>query len=276
LGKLKAGFIGFIPRTAQGDEYYDWLKTYADIGYKGFEHGSGLFNGDVDANLARVKSYGIQPLVMGMMSRPGETPDMNAVVEKCHKLGVTRVPVYTSITAMYRFGGLKVPPTYDEVMAEIEEFEKKATFFKGEGIDFMFHNHDTEIATKFGGMNILQLMYVNTDNLKFELDCGWVLAGGGDPIDYINRFGDRISCLHIKDFVDGWVCNSFPGAKHKNAMPRFTTPGTGKLDLRGCLKAGCEIGLEWAIVEQDFMYNLTPKETLTAAYLNMKETGYVE
>ena len=36
------------------------------------------------------------------------------------------------------------------------------------------------------------------------------------------------------------------------------------------------MGIEWAIVEQDFMNNLTPAETLTCAYLNMKEIGLVE
>lgn len=58
-------------------------------------------------------------------------------------------------------------------------------------------------------------------------------------------------------------------------MPRFTTPGTGVLNLAGCLKTASEMGMKHAIVEQDFQYNLTQLETLTAAYYNMKETGYV-
>ena len=40
-------------------------------------------------------------------------------------------------------------------------------------------------------------------------------------------------------------------------MPRFTTPGTGLLDLKGCLETASGMGMEWAIVEQDFQYNLT-------------------
>ena len=34
--------------------------------------------------------------------------------------------------------------------------------------------------------------------------------------------------------------------------------------------------IPYAIVEQDFQYHLTELETLTAAYLNMKETGFVD
>ena len=63
---------------------------------------------------------------------------------------------------------------------------------------------------------------------------------------------------------------------YKKMMPRFTAPGTGKLPLREVLKAGIEEGIEWAVVEQDFMNNLNQKDTLTAAYLNMKETGLIE
>ena len=56
----------------------------------------------------------------------------------------------------------------------------------------------------------------------------------------------------------------------------FTTPGTGILNLSGVLEAGVQIGQEWAIVEQDYQRNLSEKETLAAAYLNMKETGFLE
>ena len=278
MGKLKAGFIGFIPRTAQGDEYYDILKSYAEIGYKGFEHGQGLLNGDVEANLARVKSFGIEPICGTLGGMPG-TPGLplEQVAENCHKLGVKRVAVYASQAANHRFGMREKPVTYDETMAEIEELEKKAQFFAKEGIDFMFHNHDTELRTTFSGIPILDMMYINTEALKFELDIGWVTYGGKCPIDYINRFGNRISALHIKDFTDGWVIREpFTPDGRVSAMPRFTAPCTGKVDIRGCLKAGAELGIEWAIVEQDFLYNLTARETLTAAYLNMKETGYIE
>ncbi|MBQ9048336.1 MAG: sugar phosphate isomerase/epimerase [Solobacterium sp.] len=281
MEKMKAGFIGFVPRGVQGEEWFKIIGEYAAIGYKAFEHGSPLLNGDVEANLARVKAMGIQPLVMGMFARPGQpAPTLEETAENCHKVGVTRVATYVSVAATYRFGMRKTPPTYDEIMAEIEEFERKATFFKGEGIDFMFHNHDTEIAMKVAGMPILQLMYANTENLKFELDTGWVLYGGGCPVDYIHRYADRISMLHIKDFTDGWVEQpAMPGMDsggYKKMMPRFTAPGTGKLPLREVLKAGIEEGIEWAVVEQDFMNNLNQKDTLTAAYLNMKETGLIE
>ena len=34
--------------------------------------------------------------------------------------------------------------------------------------------------------------------------------------------------------------------------------------------------IPYAIVEQDFQYHLTELETLTGAYLNIKETGFLD
>jgi len=113
------------------------------------------------------------------------------------------------------------------------------------------------------------LMLKNTENLTFELDVGWVAYAGVDPVNLIYRMKDRIAALHIKDFALGKVDQRGP-------KPNFTTPGTGVLNLAGVLEAGVAIGQEWAIVEQDFQRNLSQKETLTAAYLNMKETGFLE
>ena len=59
-------------------------------------------------------------------------------------------------------------------------------------------------------------------------------------------------------------------------MPRFTTPGTGHLNLKGVLQKALDMGIDYAIIEQDFMYNLDPLATAQAGYYNMKETGLVE
>mgnify|MGYP000919793343 CR=1 FL=1 len=56
----------------------------------------------------------------------------------------------------------------------------------------------------------------------------------------------------------------------------FTTLGTGKLDLPGVLAEADAQGIGWAVVEQDVQRHLTPMESLTAAYYNMKETGFIE
>lgn len=271
MNKLKAGFIGFIPFTAKGEEYYSLLEEYGKLGYKGVEQANGVFDGDWEANLARIKSCGLEPICMPMMAMPGmPEPDIDDLIAKAEKLGVTRLVTYMSVAAGYRFGMAKEPPSYDEVMKEIEKFQGIALKAKEHGMQFMFHNHDAEFQVEVNGTIPYELMIANAPDLTFELDVGWATYAGVDPVNLIYRIRDRIGALHIKDFVPGKV------DQRGIPMPRFTTPGTGILNLSGVLEAGVNIGQEWAIVEQDFQRNLSQKETLAAAYLNMKETGFVE
>jgi len=277
MSKMKAGFIGFMPYGRTDVDLYALLESYAKLGYRGFENGDVLLrDGDPEENLKRVRSFGIEPLTIGYMKMPGRpAPTVAELIERAHKVGVNQVVTYVGVVAMHRFGMRKDKPTYDEVMKEIESFEALAAELSKEGISFAFHNHDAEFLTTYRGVPAFSLMAANTEHLKFELDVGWCTYAGNDPVRVIRELGDRLFALHIKDFVEGKVEQPLPDGR-VNIMPRFTTPGTGKLDLAGCLNAGLELGLEWAIVEQDFQYNLTQYETLTAAYLNMKETGFVE
>lgn len=277
MSKMKAGFIGFMPFGNSDVDIYALLESYAKLGYKGFENGDILFrDGDPVENLKRVQSFGIQPLTLGYMNFPGRpAPTVSELAEKAHKIGVKNVVTYVGVVGMHRFGANIEKPTYDQIMKEIETFENLAAELAKEGINFAFHNHDCEFTTTYRGVPAFYLMAANSEHLKFELDVGWCAYAGCDPVRVINELGDRLFALHIKDFAEGKVEQKRPDGS-VNVMPRFTTPGTGKLDLAGCLKAGLDLGLEWAIVEQDFQFNLTQYETLNAAYLNMKETGFVE
>ncbi len=50
--------------------------------------------------------------------------------------------------------------------------------------------------------------------------------------------------------------------------------GTGVVDVKACLEAGAATGVEWFVVEQDAPNLLTPMESVTVSYLNLKEMGF--
>lgn len=276
---LKAGFINFMPFGLKGDEYYDTLKSYAEIGYKGFENATSLLQGDVEANLNRVRSFGMEPIDIGEKIHGFREPaaDPKEVVEACHKLGVTRLTSFDNVASMWRFSGKKVVPTYDDVMREIEDLEAKAAFYAKEGIDIMYHNHDAEFMLNFRGTCQYDIITANTEYLKFELDIGWSTYAGVDTVKLIRRLGKRISVLHVKDYLPIERPYGMMGRQMEDVIvPTFTAVGSGKLDLYGCLEAADQAGIEWACVEQDMLNKLDYKQSLTCAFLNMKETGFVE
>ena len=40
----------------------------------------------------------------------------------------------------------------------------------------------------------------HNENLKFEIDLGWTVAGNQDPLVWIKKYADKIIACHLKDF----------------------------------------------------------------------------
>ena len=277
--KLKPALIGFVPGGLPVDEHLEVLKSYAEIGYQATETGTFLFNeGDPVENLKKLNSFGMKTLALSFPGG-GTIADVPEMVRKVRILGVDRVALFVGCVGSYRFGGRELPPTYDEVMQEIEDLNAIAKELGKEGITLTFHNHDAEFKSYYNGKPAYYLMLENSEYLKFEVDCGWVLYGGFCPVQVLKDTGDKLGAVHIKDYTTGNVKNPsspiVPG-RYEVPMPHFTMPGTGFLPLKDCLQTAIDLGMEYAIVEQDFVNNLSRKETLQGAYLNMKELGLVE
>ena len=43
-------------------------------------------------------------------------------------------------------------------------------------------------------------MMDQNENLKFEIDLGWTIAGGADPNIWVERYSNKIIACHLKDF----------------------------------------------------------------------------
>lgn len=279
---MKAGFIGFMPFGLDFDQTIEQLKKYRELGYTATEHATFLLKGDVEENKKKLADIGVEALCVGLgMGGTYTDEDIKKVIDQAKKTGVKRAATFAGCVGMHRFGMRPTPPTYDEVMAEIENLNYVAKELAKEGIVTTFHNHDAEFLHFYKGKSAFYQMMDNSEYLKFELDTGWALYGHFDPVQVMEDLGDKLKALHVKDFTYTNVAHPVrPGQvvdenKAQVSMPRFTTPGTGLLPLKAVLKKAVEMGLDYAIVEQDFMYNMNQFETLTGAYHNMKETGYV-
>lgn len=271
MSKMKAAMIGFLP---EGQNPYETLETYARMGYRAFEGGNLLLKGDPAENLKRVEAMGMEPLAVHY--NVGEPQDIRELIKCAKAIGVRRAACYNACAAAYRFSQRGDMPGYDELMRECEQFDLAAEELGKEGITLSFHNHDAEFLLRINGVPVIYLMAANTWHLKFEVDCGWAAYAGFDPSGFMEGLGSRMAAVHIKDYIAGSRLRIEEPDGRITYKPQFTTPGTGALNLKGCLETAQALGMDYAIVEQDYQYHLTEAETLRAAYLNMKETGFVE
>ncbi len=85
--------------------------------------------------------------------------------------------------------------------------------YKAAGIGFGWHNHDFEfVPTADGAIPQAEIM-AGGPTLEWEIDVAWVIRGGADPVQWIRRYGPRITAAHVKDIApagenadeDGWA-----------------------------------------------------------------------
>ncbi len=85
--------------------------------------------------------------------------------------------------------------------------------YKAAGIGFGWHNHDFEfVATPDGAIPQAEIL-AGGPSLEWEMDVAWVIRGGADPVQWIRRYGPRITAAHVKDIApagentdeDGWA-----------------------------------------------------------------------
>ncbi len=109
----------------------------------------------------------------------------------------------------------------DSVATTAERLTRLADLVADAGGSLHYHNHDHELVSIGDRTGLEALIRQSGDALGFELDTGWIEAGGADPETFIEANADRIELLHLTDCSD-------------NGIP--TEVGTGAVDVTNCLK----------------------------------------
>ena len=90
-----------------------------------------------------------------------------------------------------------------------------------------------------------------------ELDCGWMVVAGQDPVAYLTKFPNRYRLLHVKDFEKGFAQTTTlmmdaPGG------PVPTELGRGGIDYTKILAAARKGKVTNIFVEQEPPFNEMP------------------
>lgn len=94
-----------------------------------------------------------------------------------------------------------------------KRLEKAGKPYRDAGYIFGWHNHDFEFKALPDGSLPMTLILDAAPGLTWEADVAWIVRGGADPIDWIRRYGDRLTAVHVKDIApagqnadeDGWA-----------------------------------------------------------------------
>ena len=130
----------------------------------------------------------------------------------------------------------------------VQDFNAAGKVLKENGITFCYHVHGYEFWPHEDG-TLLDYIINNTnpEYVSLEMDVFWVQFGGGDPVELLEKYGDRWKLMHLKDLRKG----------AKKDLTGLTGPendvvlGTGELDFPGILRAGKKIGIAHYFIEDE-------------------------
>ena len=127
--------------------------------------------------------------------------DVNLIINNLTKCNIQNAIVPSPVG---KPGG-KFSALFDKTEEEWNEFGKSLSsyveIFRDNGINLGYHNHSFEFNPLPSGKMPIECILDHNENLKFEIDLGWVVAGNADPIYWIKKYSYKIIACHLKDFI---------------------------------------------------------------------------
>lgn len=264
------------------------LAAVAKIGYRTVELAgyAGKTPTELRAALDRAGLRCTSSHIIGKPIRPN-TPltldnDPAKLAEDCHILGcdtiimpLFNIPDGFSVTprpgedlaaVVSRLGAAMTP---DGWKRSADYLNIKAAALAKHGIRLGFHNHNIEFAGPRGqtGFDLL-LRGTDPKLVSFELDVGWAVAAGQDPVALMRAYPHRFSAFHVKDVH----------SVNSDAMSVRQDPaeiGAGIIDWKTLLPFAYRNGVHRFFVEQEPPFSKPPLESaaLSFAYLNTLVTA---
>lgn len=149
---------------------------------------------------------------------------------RCNSIGLSIMPE--------RYRG-----SLEGLRAMISDYRPTLQAILDAGLTFHYHNHDVEFI-RAGNQTLLDILLNEMPEMKLMMCAFWVQVGGGDPIEWITRYGDRMQHIHLKD-----MATSAADVGHGRIM---TPVLSGNMNYRGIIKACAETGtVQNLLVEQD-------------------------
>lgn len=243
------------------------LDEIAEAGYAGTELGPyGYFPTEPQELVSELSARGLQ-LVASFVPIPLAHPERHQLgyqeaMKIAHLLAETNAPLIVLADEMSE-ARIAVSGRVDETRDGMSEkqWDGAAEILTSVseaclelGVSAVFHHHaGTYIETPQEIERLCES--VDADLLGLCLDTGHYFFGGGDPVDAVRLYGDRIRHLHLKDVrLPILEAARRDGVGFLAAVRRgvFCELGEGAVDLNTVIQELTAGGYaEWAIVEQD-------------------------
>jgi sugar phosphate isomerase/epimerase len=186
-----AEYIGFGTDAATIARTEEVFRRLSEMGYRNVEPFtlSGL---SAEQYRALLDKYGLKASARHVnVGTPTSPVDFQQILEQNRTLGIT----------FFGSGGTPNYATEAEWIAYAEYLNELGAQARQAGQTLMVHNHNWEFQRVFDDRTAFDILMEHTDprNVVFQVDLYWATLGGADPVELLERYGNRIQLFHVKD-----------------------------------------------------------------------------
>ncbi|MEZ4699136.1 MAG: TIM barrel protein [Rhodothermales bacterium] len=271
-----------IPRLLN-DDFSGTLAMLAGIGYKELEFFGPYTYSVPEAHaywnpigeqlgIPKTGYFGYTPQeIRSMLDEHGLTsPSMHIDLPSLRQSLGPMLEAATTIGQRYA-GISNIPeadrPNLDGYKRMADEFNEIGAKMKDAGVKLLYHNHGYGLVEMEGEIP-LQVVLERTDPdlVAFEMDVYWTVAGGADPVAYLEAYPNHYRLMHLKDMKEAvrFAGDGSDAQQWIDLFPYMSDAGDGVLDLPGILSAARRVGVQHFYLERDIAEN--PKATLENSY----------
>lgn len=257
---LPLGLQLYSVRAMLPTDYEGTLKQVAALGYREVE-AAGFYNHSASQVKQAMQQAGLH-CVGAHYSFHDLTAQFDQTMAFAHEVGLEYVvcpsPGHknpSSHTSGHK--GQWPVFTMEDWKWNAEQFNQIGRKVHAAGLKFGYHNHTMAFHKEDGMVPYHELMRLtDPEYVTMEMDCGWVVVGGGNPVELLHRYPTRISMLHVKDFKLN------PSQTSSANHPSSTALGQGSIDYRPIFAAAARTGhIKHCFVEQE-QYDMAPMQEL--------------
>ncbi|MEM8916543.1 MAG: sugar phosphate isomerase/epimerase [Pseudomonadota bacterium] len=177
------------------------LATVARLGYTSVEPFGGMFGQVAELEKGLADNGLTAPTAhMGLDDLQG---DFEGMVAKAKSIGVGTV-----IVPAPNGSWQKSTAEWAQIGKDLAAMQEKMAT---KDLAFAWHNHAVEFEMLDDGK--IPLEHLLGDSLLWEADIAWIVKGGAEPKEWLERYSGRVIAAHIKDIAeagknedeDGWA-----------------------------------------------------------------------
>ncbi|MGD6818899.1 sugar phosphate isomerase/epimerase family protein [Metabacillus sp. 84] len=235
-------------RDECSNDFLKTLKRTAEIGFNGVE-----FAGYHGVNPVELRKY-LDEINLRASGSHFVLKEMEANLEK--HIETQQILGSKHLIIAYPYERMEKEAEYHELAKKLNTIGEKV---HNAGLTLSYHHHEFELMDYEDGKTGLGIVLeeTNPEWVQTELDVYWLTHAGKNPLEWMERYKNRLPLVHMKDM-------------EKSADKAFAELGTGVIDIKSITEKALQTKAEWLVVEQD-VCKRPPLESIEISYNYLKD-----